>query len=55
MFLECGHGGVCHECATAVFSKVKRECPLCRQRIDQVVRLGDQSYEKGGKVVVDVV
>lgn len=38
VFLECGHGGICHNCATFLM-KEKRQCHMCRSPIAQVVKI----------------
>lgn len=37
VLLECGHGGICYSCAWKCFKKKKRECPMCRQPVSQVL------------------
>lgn len=54
MLLECGHGGLCYDCALRVFAKSAQECPLCRHKISRVVKLGDAARRVGDAVVVDV-
>ena len=36
-FMECGHGGICFECAKETWSK-KAGCMTCRKRIKQIVK-----------------
>jgi hypothetical protein len=38
VFLECGHGGICHNCANLLM-KQKRQCHMCRSPIAQVVKI----------------
>lgn len=38
VFLDCGHGGICHNCAKILMSE-KRVCHLCRNPIVQVVKI----------------
>ena len=38
VFLECGHGGICHNCAIFLM-KEKRQCHMCRSPIAQVVKI----------------
>lgn len=39
VLMECGHGGVCYECAKRIYRKKGRLCPICRQRITSVCHL----------------
>ena len=36
LFLPCGHVCVCQSCQKALFQKVGRICPMCREPIDEV-------------------
>lgn len=58
VFLECGHGGVCYDCALVCFHKQQQRkihgCPICRQLITQVVRLGGEDETINGQVLVRV-
>eukprot|EP01016_Furgasonia_blochmanni_P019162 TRINITY_DN2153_c0_g2_i1.p1 TRINITY_DN2153_c0_g2~~TRINITY_DN2153_c0_g2_i1.p1 ORF type:complete len:421 (+),score=67.94 TRINITY_DN2153_c0_g2_i1:180-1442(+) len=38
VFMDCGHGGICFECAVAISTKSK-ECYLCREKIKQVLQV----------------
>eukprot|EP00291_Cryptomonas_curvata_P026865 CAMPEP_0172175416 /NCGR_PEP_ID=MMETSP1050-20130122/14214_1 /TAXON_ID=233186 /ORGANISM="Cryptomonas curvata, Strain CCAP979/52" /LENGTH=268 /DNA_ID=CAMNT_0012847513 /DNA_START=18 /DNA_END=821 /DNA_ORIENTATION=+ len=38
VLLECGHSGLCVECATALWDQARR-CPLCRQSFAAVMRI----------------
>lgn len=38
VFLDCGHGGICHNCAK-ILMKEKRQCHMCRNVIVQVVKI----------------
>jgi len=38
VLLECGHGGVCEDCAMQLWQNT-RPCPLCRGRISRVMRI----------------
>lgn len=38
--MECGHGGMCLQCAELCTKKRPPVCPLCRARIVAVVRVG---------------
>ena len=35
IFMDCGHGGVCYECAIEIW-KSTNECHLCREPIKSV-------------------
>ena len=48
---ECGHGGICMNCATQCWKKRPPLCPLCRQRIVMVVKVG--APDEQGLVQVD--
>lgn len=45
VFMDCGHGGVCYECALDVW-KATNECFLCRELISQVLQI-DLEYKNG--------
>ncbi|CAD8053589.1 unnamed protein product [Paramecium sonneborni] len=38
LFMQCGHGGVCYNCAIDLW-KNKEECYLCRNKIDRVLQI----------------
>ena len=38
VFMRCGHGGICFECAKETWNK-KAACMTCRERIKQIVKL----------------
>ena len=38
ILLECGHSGLCVECATVLWDRARR-CPLCRQSFAAVMRI----------------
>ena len=38
-FMECGHGGLCFDCASLIARKRPHACPFCRNRIAQVLRI----------------
>eukprot|EP00828_Plagiopyla_frontata_P030454 TRINITY_DN3966_c0_g1_i3.p2 TRINITY_DN3966_c0_g1~~TRINITY_DN3966_c0_g1_i3.p2 ORF type:complete len:131 (+),score=13.63 TRINITY_DN3966_c0_g1_i3:3-395(+) len=38
VLMECGHGGVCRECAEDIWKK-SSECYLCRQKITSILIL----------------
>lgn len=44
VFLECGHGGVCYHCAVNT-CVVSSKCPLCRETIQQIVIIEQESAE----------
>ena len=44
VFMDCGHGGVCYNCATDIFKKTG-ECYLCRRAIKQVLLLDLKSKD----------
>lgn len=44
VLLECGHGGICCTCALTALRK-RPGCPICRQRVTQVVQLRTLSSE----------
>jgi hypothetical protein len=37
VLLECGHGGICMDCAKRLLLTGGRTCPICRQLISQVM------------------
>jgi len=39
VLLECGHGGICYGCARRCLRSKRRECPMCRQPVAQVVQI----------------
>ena len=41
IFMTCGHGGVCLDCAKDVV-RVQGECYLCRGQIDYVLRYDNE-------------
>jgi hypothetical protein len=47
VLLECGHGGYCWRCAHVLYARPPNECPVCRQRIEQVVEMADPSASIG--------
>ena len=38
VLLECGHGGICFRCAKKLL-KFKKNCPLCREEVQLVVKI----------------
>lgn len=51
VFMECGHGGVCYECALEVW-KSTGECYLCRDRIVQVLQVDLKTKLEGNVIKV---
>eukprot|EP01017_Pseudomicrothorax_dubius_P004065 TRINITY_DN10732_c0_g1_i3.p1 TRINITY_DN10732_c0_g1~~TRINITY_DN10732_c0_g1_i3.p1 ORF type:complete len:155 (+),score=20.21 TRINITY_DN10732_c0_g1_i3:64-528(+) len=51
VFLECGHGGLCFECALGIWEKVD-ECYLCRSPIQQVIQLDIEALNSARVVKV---
>ena len=39
ILLECGHGGLCVECANALWGQPARQCPLCRGGFAAIMRI----------------
>lgn len=39
ILLECGHAGMCAECATRMMDRARANCPICRTVISQVARM----------------
>jgi hypothetical protein len=37
--MNCGHGGICFDCASTVVTKRSRQCPVCRGEIKQIVHV----------------
>lgn len=52
VLMECGHGGMCVNCATQCWKKKPPLCPLCRARIIMVVKIDEPDEQ--GIVRVDV-
>ncbi|CAM9281920.1 unnamed protein product [Ascophyllum nodosum] len=44
--LPCGHGGICWDCGLQVFA-LTEECPMCRTKIELLVRLDSSSHQRG--------
>ena len=38
ILMDCGHGGVCYNCALEIW-KASSECHLCREKIKSVYQL----------------
>ena len=41
VFLGCGHSSICYSCAIDTYVNNREKCPFCRQRIDQVLIIGE--------------
>ena len=54
VLLECGHGGLCFQCASKCSQKRPPLCPMCRQRITRVVQLEGPEEVVDGEVVVSL-
>ena len=52
VLLECGHGGICYECAQKCARKRPPLCQMCRGRITQIVQLAGTEQDVDGEVVV---
>ncbi|KAL4474450.1 hypothetical protein ABPG72_007849 [Tetrahymena utriculariae] len=50
VILECGHGGLCNQCALDIWKKTG-ECYLCRQTISKVVQIDVNNQGKYKQVV----
>jgi len=50
VLLQCGHAGLCLRCAENLW-RTRASCPMCRQSIELIARLGE-SVTVDGKVVV---
>lgn len=48
VFMRCGHGGICYECAIDVWKK-SNECYLCRDEIEQILQVEPQKDENGNE------
>eukprot|EP00602_Paraphysomonas_sp_CaronLab_P010038 CAMPEP_0185037082 /NCGR_PEP_ID=MMETSP1103-20130426/30991_1 /TAXON_ID=36769 /ORGANISM="Paraphysomonas bandaiensis, Strain Caron Lab Isolate" /LENGTH=541 /DNA_ID=CAMNT_0027574891 /DNA_START=352 /DNA_END=1977 /DNA_ORIENTATION=+ len=38
-FMECGHGGLCFDCAAVIAKHPSRQCPICREEVSQILRI----------------
>lgn len=47
--MECGHGGVCFACATQLADTPPHQCPVCRDPIQEILKLHEVS--EFGRVV----
>ena len=54
VLLECGHGGICMDCAERCKQRRPPVCPMCRQRISRIVKLSGSTETVDGEVVVHV-
>ena len=50
VLLQCGHAGLCLKCAENLW-RTRAPCPMCRQSIALIARLGE-AVTVDGKVVV---
>ncbi|KAL4429533.1 hypothetical protein ABPG74_014308 [Tetrahymena malaccensis] len=50
VILECGHGGLCNQCALDIWKKTG-ECYLCRQTISKIVQIDVNNQGKYKQVV----
>ncbi len=48
VFMKCGHGGICYECAIDIW-KSTGECYLCREEIEQILQVEPQKDENGNE------
>jgi hypothetical protein len=58
VFMPCGHGGVCYECAINAWKKKQSaapSCPQCRLPVSQILRLGKTVRRQDGSELVSVV
>jgi hypothetical protein len=39
VLIPCGHYGLCEMCAQQLFHDGTKECPICRRKINQIVKL----------------
>mmetsp|Transcript_319 Transcript_319/g.836 ORF Transcript_319/g.836 Transcript_319/m.836 type:complete len:540 (+) Transcript_319:450-2069(+) len=52
VLLECGHGGICYDCATRCARKRPPLCPMCRSRISQIAIISGPPELVDGEVLV---
>jgi len=45
VFMKCGHGGICYECATTLIKK-KNECMQCRSPVEMIYKIDPNSKTK---------
>ena len=43
MFQECGHAGICYDCAVTKVLKQSQKCFICRKEVNVVLRLDPSS------------
>ena len=53
MFMECGHGGVCLDCATDIWNTTN-ECYLCREEITYVLRYDTKDKKGASYKIIEV-
>ena len=49
ILLECGHSGICMECAIKLWGQTRR-CPLCRETFAGIMRVLDEDAENSSMV-----
>jgi len=50
VLLECGHGGICYECGQGLVNqRTERSCPICREFIEHIVKLPEDSQGRIGR------
>lgn len=52
VLLDCGHGGICIDCATDTMRK-NNHCLFCRQRVIQIIEIQTDEIKKGLYKVVN--
>jgi hypothetical protein len=53
VIMDCGHGGICYQCGLKLARREgEKQCPVCRSTIKQVLKLGWQSVNSQGEVIV---
>lgn len=51
VFMNCGHGGICSDCSTAIWKRAD-VCHCCRQPIDHILHIEDNGREEVKVVAV---
>ena len=46
VLLDCGHGGICLDCAIDAMKK-NNTCPFCRQKVVQIIEIENTETRKG--------
>lgn len=46
VLLDCGHGGICIDCATDTMKK-NNHCLFCRQRVVQIIEIETSEFKRG--------